>query len=193
MWNKIADAVLEDDRVMLRRISPSDFAGYREIVYEEEIWRYFVFTVRDDSELNQFIESGLADTAAGRRIVFSVIDKTSGAIAGSMSFGNLSERDKRIEIGWSWLGKNYRGTGVNKAAKRLLLAYAFDQLECERVEFKTDVLNLGARKGLINIGATEEGVLRSHTLMPGGRRRDTIYFSILRPEWPKIQDTFLKK
>ena len=82
---------------------------------------------------------------------------------------------------------------MNKAAKRLLLAYAFDQLECERVEFKTDVLNLGARKGLGNIGATEEGVLRSHTLMPGGRRRDTIYFSILRPEWPKIQDTFLKK
>ncbi len=193
MWNQIADAVLDDGRVMLRSIRASDFSGYREIVYEEEIWRYFVFTVRDDAELHQFIDSGLDDTAAGRRIVFSVIDKESGAIAGSMSFGNMSERDKRIEIGWSWLGKGYRGTGINKAAKRLLLTYAFDQLACERVEFKTDVLNLGARKGLQNIGATEEGVLRSHTLMPGGRRRDTIYYSILSPEWPNVRDTFLQK
>ncbi|MFC5472492.1 GNAT family N-acetyltransferase [Paraherbaspirillum soli] len=189
MWNQIADVVLEDERVTLRRIDSADIAGYREIAFEEDIWRYFVVTVKDEAELQQFIDTGLADTAAGRRIVFSIIDKSSGAIAGSMSFGNLSEHDKRIEIGWSWLGQAYRGTGLNQSAKQLLLDFAFDQLQCERVEFKTDVLNLRAQKGLTNIGATKEGVLRSHTQMPGGRRRDTIYFSILRHEWPAIQDT----
>lgn len=89
-----------------------------------------------------------------------------------------------MEIGWSWLGKKYRGTGVNQEAKRLLLEHAFEVLGCERVEFKTGVLNIQAEKGLLNIGATEEGVLRSYNQVLGGRRRDAIYYSILRSEWP---------
>jgi RimJ/RimL family protein N-acetyltransferase len=113
-----------------------------------------------------------------------VIDKQSGKLLGSTGFGNYFPRDQRIEIGWTWLGKAFQGKGINAQMKSLMLQYAFDALGMLRVEFKTDVLNLAARHALLRLGATEEGVLRSHTLMTQGRRRDTIYYSFLRGEWP---------
>jgi RimJ/RimL family protein N-acetyltransferase len=105
-----------------------------------------------------------------------------------MAYGNPAEADKRLEIGWSWLGRGFRGTHINSWAKYLLLEYAFETMGCERVEFKTDILNLQARAGLTKIGATEEGVLRSYNFMPGGRRRDAIYYSVLRAEWPRVKE-----
>ncbi|WP_425559068.1 GNAT family N-acetyltransferase [Kutzneria kofuensis] len=104
-----------------------------------------------------------------------------------MSYGNLAERDGRLEIGWSWLGRDFRGRGVNGAAKNLLLAHAFDRMGAERVEFKTDRRNEQARRGLRNIGATEEGTLRSFNPMPDGTRRDAVYYSVLRAEWPAVR------
>ncbi|KJY40503.1 GCN5 family acetyltransferase, partial [Streptomyces sp. NRRL B-1568] len=102
---------------------------------------------------------------------------STGRTAGSMSFGNMAEADRRLEIGWSWLGRDFRGKGVNRWAKYLLLRHAFETLGAERVEFKTDILNEQARRGLRNIGAVEEGTLRSFNFMPGGRRRDAIFYS----------------
>jgi RimJ/RimL family protein N-acetyltransferase len=104
-----------------------------------------------------------------------------------MSFGNMAEEHGRLEIGWSWLGRDFRGTQINKWSKYLMLAYAFEDLACERVEFKTDALNVRARKGLLKIGAKEEGTLRSYNLMPGNRRRDAVYYSILKHEWPQVK------
>jgi RimJ/RimL family protein N-acetyltransferase len=104
-----------------------------------------------------------------------------------MSYGNLSEPDRRLEIGWSWLGAEFRGAGINRWAKYLLLRHAFEVLAAERVEFKTDVLNLPARRALSNIGAVGEGTLRSFNPMPGGRRRDAVFYSVLRAEWPQVQ------
>jgi RimJ/RimL family protein N-acetyltransferase len=146
-----------------------------------------VIRVETDTDFDAFFAAGLAEAAAGRRVVFHITDKTSGRAAGSMSFGNLAEADRRLEIGWSWLGRDFRGTGVNRWAKYLLLEHAFETLGAERVEFKTDVLNTRARAGLRNIGAVEEGVLRSFNPMPGGRRRDAVYYSVLRGEWPRVK------
>lgn len=192
-WLKDLDGVeLENEYARLRPITPGDRAAFAEIVFDAHIWRYFVQRVDTDADLDCFIEQAVEDIAAGRRIVFAVFDKATGALAGSMAYGNLAEADRRLEIGWSWLGSAYRGKGLNRWAKFLLLQHAFEQFDCERVEFKTDVLNLQARKGLQNIGATEEGVLRSFNYMPDGRRRDAIYFSILRQEWPIVRSGLLK-
>jgi RimJ/RimL family protein N-acetyltransferase len=117
------------------------------------------------------------------RLPFTIIDKKSGAIAGSTSFGNISFRDKRLEIGWTWIAKDYQGKGINDQIKYLMMEYAFGTLGFERVEFKTDVLNTFSRRALLRIGATEEGILRNHMLMTHNRRRDTIYYSVLRSEW----------
>jgi RimJ/RimL family protein N-acetyltransferase len=187
----LASVELENEHVRLRPIALTDRSALAEIAFDADIWRYFVQRIDNDADLDRFIRLAVEDTAANRRVVFAVINKETGSVAGSMAYGNLAEADRRLEVGWSWLGRAYRGKGVNRWAKFLLLQHAFEQLDCERVEFKTDVLNLQARKGLQNIGATEEGVLRSFNYMPDARRRDAIYYSILRREWPVVRSGLL--
>ena len=121
------------------------------------------------------------------RLTFAIIEKSTGNAIGSTSFGNISLIDRRVEIGWTWIAREFQGKGINNQIKYLLLRYLFEKNDFERVEFKTDVLNLPARKALLRIGAKEEGVLRSHTLMAHGRRRDTIYYSVLRSEWEEVK------
>ncbi|MFF3018330.1 GNAT family N-acetyltransferase [Streptomyces sp. NPDC057939] len=191
-WTDHAATVLENDRVRLAPITEADREGIRAVAMDPAIWRYFVAAVETETDFEAFFDANLADHAAGRRVVYVITDKESGRVAGSMSFGNMAEADRRLEIGWSWLGRDFRGRGVNHWAKALLLAHAFEVLEVERAEFKTDVLNLQARRGLANIGATEEGTLRSFNYMPGGRRRDAVFYSILRAEWPAVREALAR-
>nr|WP_223182963.1 MULTISPECIES: GNAT family protein [unclassified Streptomyces] len=183
----MAGLELGNERVTLRRIRVTDTEEFARIVYEPDIWRYFVQRIETPDDLHAFLETAIRDTLTGTRIVFAVVDESTGRIVGSCAYGNLAPADRRLEIGWSWLYAGARRTGVNRAVKLALLDHAFDVLGCERVEFKTDVLNTGARAGLSGIGATEEGVLRSFNVMPGGRRRDVVYYSILRAEWPAVR------
>ncbi len=181
-------AVLENEHVLLRPIRPEDREAQRAIALDEAIWRYFVIMIRTEADFDAFFDAALADQEAGRRVAFHIVDKSSGRAAGSMSLGNLSPNDLRLEIGWSWLGIDFQGKGINRWAKFLMMQHAFENMGAERVEFKTDVLNLQARQALRNIGATEEGVLRSFNPMPDGRRRDAIYYSVLKREWPGVKE-----
>ncbi|QCR21061.1 GNAT family N-acetyltransferase [Pontibacter sp. SGAir0037] len=178
---------LEDQRVLLRPFQLNDLEQLKAMALDEEIWRYMPGKISSEAELQKWGEQNVSDRVECRRYAFVIIDKATGALAGSTSYGNISPADKRLEIGWTWLGKDYRGSGLNKHCKFLLLHYAFEVLEYERVELKTDVLNMRSRKAMLKLGATEEGTLRSHTQMHDGRRRDTIYYSILRPEWEEIK------
>ena len=188
-WRDTAAAELENDHVRLAPVTEADREPLRALALDPDIWRYFVSRVDTDADFDAFFDATLADHRAGRRAVFVVTDKRTGRVAGSMSYGNLAEADARLEIGWSWLGRDFRGAGVNRWVKLLLLEHAFERLGAVRVEFKTDVLNLQARRGLRNIGAVEEGTLRSFNPMPGGRRRDAVYYSILADEWPAVRKT----
>lgn len=173
--------------VLLRPIGLSDYNGYRDIAFTSGIWKYFNGTINSDEQLESFLSKGISDSSASARNVFSIVESSSGKIAGTSAYGNYSEVDSRIEIGWTWLGTDYQRTGINRNVKFLLLKNAFEIHHMERVEFKTDVLNKSARKSLAALGAREEGILRSHTLMPGDRRRDTIYYSILKSEWTELK------
>jgi RimJ/RimL family protein N-acetyltransferase len=186
-WAALPNLVLSNSRVILRRIRVTDRDDLARIVYDEDIWRYFVARIATPGELDQFIEVAIQDTLNRSRIVFAIVDRDSERLVGSTAYGNLAESERRLEIGWSWLSAGARRTGINRAAKLALLDHAFGVLGCERVEFKTDVLNAPARTALLGIGATEEGVLRSFNYMPGGRRRDVVYYSILRHEWPAVR------
>lgn len=186
-WGTLRDLVLTNDWVTLRRIGIGDRGALERIVYEPEIWKYFVTQITTPEDLDRFVENAIQDTLNSTRVVMTVIDRTSERIVGSTAFGNLAESERRLEIGWSWLSPGARRTGINRATKLAMLDHAFDVLGCERVEFKTDVLNTAARTGLAGIGAHEEGTLRSFNYMPGGRRRDVTYYSILRGEWPALR------
>jgi RimJ/RimL family protein N-acetyltransferase len=182
--------ILEDDYVLLRPLTQPDEEGFAGIAFEYDIWKYTRALVMNREELKAYINLALEEKEKEIRYPFTVIDKLTGEIAGSTSYANISIRDKRIEIGWTWLGKKFQGTGLNNRCKFLLMKYAFEHLKFERVEFKTDVLNTAARKALLKIGAIEEGVLRSHTVMQDGRRRDTIYYSVLAGEWESVKKKF---
>ncbi len=190
-WADLAATALENDHVLLRPVRPEDKLPLRAIALDPEIWRYFVIRITTDADFDAFFDAGLADLAAGRRVPYLITDKRSGSAAGSMSFFNLAEPDGRLEIGWSWLGRDFRGAGINRWAKFLMLRHAFECLGAERVEFKTDKLNTQARHALCNIGAREEGTLRSFNPMPDGRRRDAVYYSVLRAEWPGVRERLL--
>ena len=188
------DLVLETTKVILRPVAESDYDSFLAMGKKDfDMWYYFTFNLGDEEQLKKWIETAFADKKAGTRRPFTIIDKESGKIAGSTSMGNISYHDLRLEIGWSWLGTDFRSTGINRHAKYSMMKYAFDELKFERVEFKTDVMNARARKGLENVGGKEEGILRSHMTMWNNRRRSSIYYSVLKEEWPGLKKSIFKE
>jgi RimJ/RimL family protein N-acetyltransferase len=174
---------LEDDVLRLRLMQNGDIESLKTIAFDAHIWEFFTVDITDELTLRNWVQGAVFDYMNKNRVPFVIEIKENKQVVGSTSFGNISERDSRLEIGWTWLGVDFQGRGINQRVKKLLLQFAFSYLEVERVEFKTDVLNIQSRTALKKIGAIEEGILRSHTLMPNNRRRDTVYFSVLKEEW----------
>lgn len=187
------DLTLQTGKVLLRPIEEKDYEPFLQLAQlDADMWQYFSLNLGDPAQLQNWMEMAFADKLSNTRRAFTIIDKETGLIAGSSSLGNISIYDLRAEIGWSWLGKNFRSTGINRHAKYAMMKYAFDELGFERIEFKTDVLNERARQGLRKVGGIEEGILRSHMKMWNNRRRTSIYYSVLKQEWPALKDTIFK-
>jgi RimJ/RimL family protein N-acetyltransferase len=190
-WVERAAVPLECEHVLLRPLREQHRPLLHPVAMDPRIWRYFVTNVETDADFHAWFDQTVREQQAGRRAAFCIIERSTAAAAGSMAFSNFNESERRLEIGGSWLGTAFQGQGVNRWAKFLMLRHAFEELGAERVEFKTDVLNVQARRALSNIGAVEEGVLRSYNFMPGGRRRDAIFYSVLLGEWPKVKAALL--
>ena len=186
------ELTLETSRVILRPVIEEDYNTFLHLTQDEDMWKFFAVNLSDPENLKKWMALILSEKAAGTRHPFTIIDKTSGKIAGSMSMLNISYHDLRLEIGTSWLGKEYRSTGLNRHAKYAMMKYAFEEMKFERVEYKTDVENIRARKGLQNIGGIEEGIFRSHMTMWNNRRRSSIFYSIIKNEWPALCQTIFK-
>ena len=124
---------------------------------------------------------------------FAIYDKRKGAYAGSTSFMNISQVDKCLEIGSTWIGKTFQRTGLNRNCKFLLMEYVFETLKFERLELRTDERNIQSQTAIKAIGGQYEGTHRSHLLMSDGFRRNTVCFSILKNEWEGIRKTIFKK
>lgn len=185
---------LENARVRLRPLETSDFEDLKAVIFDDEIWRFTTTPNPGDAVgLAAYLTQAGHDRENHRRYPFAIIDRQSGRVVGSTSYGSFALPEKRLEIGWTWLGTSYQRTGLNRAVKHLLLKYAFGELGCERVELKTDARNWKSREAMRRMGATEEGVLRSHMFTQGGLRRDSVYFSILKPEWDQLRLTVFRE
>jgi RimJ/RimL family protein N-acetyltransferase len=149
--------------------------------------------VTNRDEMKDYIETALRLQQTGDALPFATIDKTSNKPAGSTRFGEVAVDNRRVEIGWTWLGPQWQRTVMNTEAKYLMLTHAFDTWGCARVELKTDAMNDQSRSAILRIGAKEEGILRKHMLTSSGRFRDTVYYSILDDEWPDVRKWFLEK
>jgi RimJ/RimL family protein N-acetyltransferase len=187
-----SNLVLQNSNTCLRPTEKEDYESFLRLAQDEDAWNYFTLNLSQPDQLSTWMEAAFREKENNIRRPFTIIDKNSGSIAGSTSLGNISFHDLRLEIGWSWLAKQFRSTGINRQCKFLLMQYSFETLEFERVEFKTDKLNARARKGLEKIGGVEEGVLRSHMNMWNNRRRDSVYYSVLKREWPRLKQTIFK-
>ena len=181
--------VLENERARLAPLSMEDFSRLEKIAYHPDLWKLGMNTIKDAADLEAYMKIALSDRTRQLSYPFSIFDKQENAIAGSTRFGNISFANKRLEIGWTWLHPNFHGKGLNKACKFLLLQFAFEVLGFNRVEIKTDVLNLQSRKAIQKIGGKEEGIFRKHHVTSEGRIRDSIYFSIINDEWPELRAT----
>ena len=179
--------VLENSRVRLRPLETADFEELKAVAFEPDIWQFTITRADDVLSLAAYIADAEQARHAGQRYPFVIIDRTSGRLAGSTSYYNLDADNDKLSIGYTWLGTAFQRTGLNRAAKHLLLGYAFDQLGCERVELETDSRNHQSQNAMRRMGATEEGTLRSHRVLQNGYRRDTVIFSILRPEWHELR------
>jgi RimJ/RimL family protein N-acetyltransferase len=188
-----APIVLENNRVRLRPLDTGDFEALKAVAFDAELWHYTLTRGDDAVSLAAYIRQALEGREQGLRYPFTIIDRQTGAVAGSTSYYNVVEPDQRLSIGYTWVGTAFQRTGVNRGAKHLLLSHAFGQLDCERVELETDSRNNKSRTAMARMGATEEGTLRSHRLTQGGLRRDTVIFSIIRPEWPELRESVFQE
>lgn len=173
--------------VSLAPLALDHLADLERVALDPELWRWVPTQVRTPDDLRAYVALALDEQRRGASLPFALVDVATGRAVGSTRYGNVSARDRRVEIGWTWIGRDWQRTALNTEAKYLLLRHAFDTLGCVRVELKTDALNERSRAAIRRLGAVEEGTLRRHTLTDTGRVRDTVYYSILDDEWPAVK------
>jgi RimJ/RimL family protein N-acetyltransferase len=186
------EIILENNFVVLRPISETDLENLLPIATSDKnLLQFSPAPIYTKELLRKYIDNAVEYRKNKTRYSFIVFDKTQNSYAGSTSFLNISNGDDRLEIGATWYGKEFQRTGLNRNCKYLLLEYAFEHLNAERVEFRTDERNLASRKAIEKIGGQFEGLLRRHTLMVDGFRRNTVCYSTLKSEWNSLKKHFL--
>lgn len=185
--------VLENDRVQLRLLTMNDADNLLSFsLNEPELWNYSLLKAAGKDNLDNYLDLAMQDVGAGISFPFIVFDKKTMQYDGSTRYYDIQPQHKSLQIGYTWYGKAFQGTGLNKNCKYLLLEYAFEILDCERVEFRADATNKRSIAAMKSIGCTAEGILRSHVLKQDGVRRDTVVLSILKNEWQtQIKDLLM--
>lgn len=184
---------LSSHRIRLRILTIEDSRDLVTAASDGELWN-LPFTVVPSAEtVNDYIQHALEGYQAGTVLPFVVEDIATGKIIGSTRFWKIDRKNLKLEIGSTWYSKSWQRTYANTEAKYLLLQYAFEELNCVRVQFTTDVLNEKSQNAILRIGAQKEGVVRNEQIMPNGRKRNSVRFSIIDEEWPSIKDNLIKK
>ena len=183
----VEPVVLEGTRVRMEPLSMAHFDDLAAVAFDLPIWQWTIMGPQDEAGLRRWMETALANAEASTERPFATIDVASGRAIGSSRYMSIVPEHKRLEIGWTWLATSAQRTGINREAKLLQLTHAFETLGANRVEFKTHVRNERSRTAIAGIGATFEGVFRSHSIMPDGSIRDSAYFSVIAPEWPDVK------
>jgi RimJ/RimL family protein N-acetyltransferase len=183
----LTPVTLEGAAVRLEPLSLSHLDGLLQAGADVRLWRYMTSDCSTREGMLAFIAEALHGQRAGTTLPFATIDRKSGKPIGSTRFGNIVPEHKRVEIGWTWISTPWQRSAINTEAKYLMFRYAFETLGCNRVELKTNSQNAQSRTAILRIGAKEEGTLRSHMVNPDGSLRDTVYYSLIAPEWSEVK------
>ena len=183
-FNNQEEYKLEDERVLLRPLRTDDVKNLLSIALNEpETWKYSSKTAGSEELLTRYINEAVDLRKTGLEYPFIVFDKKANAYAGSTRFYDIQAEHGALELGYTWYGKDFRGTGMNKHCKFLLLQFAFEAMNADRVMFRADARNEVSIAAMKSIGCTVEGIIRSHMVLREGGRRDSIILSILKDEW----------
>lgn len=188
----VTPVTLEAQGVRLEPLDQQHADGLYAIGQHEQDWLYMPRgSFESLADTRQWIEEAHTLAAAGEHISFAIIDTTTNRIAGSSRYLAIRAPHRGLEIGYTWLGRDFQRSHVNRAAKLCLLSHAFDTLKALRVELKCDSRNERSQLAIARLGATQEGVFRKHMVVRNGFVRDTVYFSIIDSEWPAIKRQLL--
>jgi RimJ/RimL family protein N-acetyltransferase len=176
------ELILENESILLRPLSINDIDKIESISYNKELGEFGARVKNRDDLLNYF-NYCLNSKKEKELYPLIIIMKEDNSPIGLTMFGNLSFQNQRLEIGWTWIGKKFQGTGINAICKELLLDYCFDNLNLRRVEFRVDIKNLKSQKAIEKIGAIKEGLLRNYNIQSYGESEGTYVYSILKEEW----------
>jgi RimJ/RimL family protein N-acetyltransferase len=179
--------VLSNSIVTLRPLQAVDEVLLQTVANEKELWTFGLSDLSQPDELNKYIHKALADREAGTCAVWTIYDHKSNKVAGCTRLTDIDWKDERGQIGATWIGESWRGTGLNRAMKYEILTYGFETLGLNRIEFRVDERNMRSRRAVMGIGAHQEGILRQHMKTHDGFLRNTVFYSILKSEWPRIK------
>ncbi|HDR9126864.1 TPA: GNAT family N-acetyltransferase [Burkholderia vietnamiensis] len=188
-----AQPALTGEHIVLRPLAVSDRQALLDAAADGELWNLKVTVVPDERTVDAYLDTALQGRAAGTVMPFAIVERASGRVIGSTRFWKIDRNNRKLEIGHTWLSASAQRTRANTEAKWLLLAYAFDTLQCVRVQFTTDELNEKSRAAILRLGAKQEGIVRHERIMPDGRKRNSVRFSIIDGEWPAIRDRLKAK
>ena len=158
-----------------------------------QLWRMTLTVVPGPETIGKYIATALAGRQAGTMMPFVIVMRDTGLLVGSTRLWKIDQENRKLEIGHTWLSASVQRTGVNTEAKYLLLTHAFEVMQAVRVQFTTDELNATSRAAILRIGAKQEGIVRHERIMPDGRKRNSVRFSIIDSEWPEVKAVLQQK
>ena len=188
MTNWIIPVTLQGKHVRLEPLSETHISGLAEIGIGQSFWDFMLYgNIQTEADMRNWVLDILSRAEKGADLPFVAIHLASGRVAGATRYLNIMPKDRGLEIGGTWYGTDFQRTPVNTECKYLLMTHAFETLKCIRVQLKTDKRNERSQKAIERLGAKKEGILRNHMILPDGRYRDSVFYSILDTEWADVK------
>lgn len=184
---KLAGVILSGGYITLRPMTLDDAPSLFAVGDIKQLFQWMQAPIETQEEMQTWVESAIEAREKGMALPFVTMDNQSGQVIGSTRFMNINLLHRHLEIGSTWIGKSSQRSPVNSEAKYLMLQYAFEELGCLRVEFRTDSMNLQSQKAIERLGAVKEGILKHHVVTRKGRLRDTVVYALLADQWPNLK------
>ena len=185
---EVTPVVLTGKHVRLEPMTEEHISGLAEIGVGQPFWDFMLYgPINTVDDMRKWVLDIIERGEKGTDLPFVAVHLASGRVAGATRYLNIVPHDRGLEIGGTWYGSEFQRTPVNTECKYLLLSHAFESLGCIRVQLKTDSRNERSQKAIERIGAVKEGVLRNHMILPDGRYRHSVFYSILDTEWPQVK------
>ncbi|WP_085612842.1 MULTISPECIES: GNAT family N-acetyltransferase [unclassified Pseudomonas] len=178
---------LQGQGIILRPLQYADADALLRAAADGELWNLTVTVVPSATTVDAYLKKALDGREAGTVMPFVIVLKETGEVIGSTRFWKIDPFNRKLEIGSSWISARFQKTFVNTEAKYLMLRHAFEVLDCVRVQFTTDENNQKSRNAILRLGAQQEGIVRHERIMPDGRKRNSVRFSIIDDEWPQVR------